>query len=886
MKPERSEADAADAREAERDYSAIFHNPGIAMLVMATDGTLLRVNDTLATLLGRAPEEFIGRRIPEITHPEDADVTLAPLAQLKEGENTARFTKRYLRADGSVMWGEVTAAAVRDDAGRLVHAVGIIQDVTERRKAEAMLVDSQRDLARLLDSLSDGLLILDYNGYVLGANTAMATMLGRGASDLRGRGVTDLWVRPQEEGTVAELVGDMAAGLTSTATLHARGAAGCDLPIEVRVTHGAWGGELAMFAVCRDITERLRAEAELRASQERFEEVFRASPNALVLSDPATSEIIDANHAFEEMAGLPKGAMVGRYAWELGVSLDPTLRHQLLECARTTGPPPQIETNVLTRDGAEASLLVSAHMVEIGGRELLLTVGTDITERKRAEEVLRQSEEQYRQVVEQSGQAIAIVQDGIIQYLNPWGESALGLESGQAVGLPVIELVHPEDRPYARELLGGWTRRGEDGAFDLRVVSPRGGRTRWVRGMATTTRWRGERALLAFVQDVTSIVEAERAARVATARLRQIIDSVPVQISVRDADGRYLLVNRAAAAFHGTTPEEIEGRSPRELGVDEVLGAEVLDSGDEVQQQGTPVSEPFVRSTNSQGVERILDVTRVRVDIGDGNLGVLTVAVDRTAMTHTQQELASAIGELQQTNRDLEQFAYIASHDLREPLRTVSYSLHLLRSSYPEAQEGGAGRYLSEALHGVRRMDRLIQDLLEYSRAGRQRAPEWVDAERVLAAALGALGSLAKETGAQVTWEDLPERVKFDPVQLGLVLQNLLGNAMRFRGEKPPQIHVRGERGAGEWVIHVRDEGIGIDRQDHARIFQMFQRAATGGDPEGTGIGLAICARIVEAHGGRIWVESEPGKGSTFSFSIPDRIADVLQSPSEASAKP
>lgn len=879
MKPERSDAGAADASEAERAYSAIFHSHGIAMLVLAADGTLLRVNDTLAALLGRAPEELIGRRTLDITHPEDADVTLTPLAQLAEGENTVRFTKRYLRADGSAMWGEVTATAVRDDAGGHTHTIAFIQDVTERRKAEAMLLDSQRDLARLLNSLSDGLLILDYNGYVLDANTAMAAMLGREPSDLRGHNVTEQWVRPQEEGTVAELVRDMAAGLTSTATLCARGASGSDLPIEVRVTHGAWGGELAMFAICRDVTEHLRAEAELRASQERFEGVFQASPAALVLSDPATSEVIDANRAFEEMACLPRGAMIGRYAWELGVSLNPTLRHQLLESARTSGPPPQFETNVLKPDGTEASLLLSAHMVEISGRELLLTVGTDITEHKRAEQVLRQSEEQYRQVVEQSGQAIVIVEDGIIQYLNPWGESALGLEVGQAVGLPVIDIVHPEDRPYVRELLEAWTQRGKDGAFDLRVISLRG-RTRWVRGMATTTHWQGERALLAFVQDVTSLVTAEQAAQAATERLRQIIDSVPVQISVRDADGRYHLVNRASATFHGRTPDEIEGRSLRELGMDEALEAEVLKSGVEVLRQGVPVSEPFVRATNSQGVERIHDVTRVPLDIGNGNLGILTVAVDRTAMTRTQQELASAIGELRQTNRDLEQFAYIASHDLREPLRTVSYSLHLLRSSYPEAQEGGAGRYLSEALRGVRRMDRLIQDLLEYSRAGRQRAPDWVDAERVLATALGALDSLAKETGAQVTWEGLPERVRYDPIQLGLVFQNLLGNAMRFRGEKPPQIHIRGERGADEWLIHVRDEGIGIDRQDHARIFQMLQRAGTGGDPEGTGIGLAICARIVAAHGGRIWVESEPGKGSTFSFSIPDRTADALQSPS------
>jgi len=226
--------------------------------------------------------------------------------------------------------------------------------------------------------------------------------------------------------------------------------------------------------------------------------------------------------------------------------------------------------------------------------------------------------------------------------------------------------------------------------------------------------------------------------------------------------------------------------------------------------------------------------------------------------------------ELRRANRDLEQFAYSASHDLQEPLRSIKIYGELLTARYGNRLDGQAFEFLEFLRTGASRMEMLVRDLLTYTQVTRLDAPsEPSDANEALATTLADLAGAIRESGATVTWDDLPA-VRVHRTHLRQLFQNLIGNAIKYRSpERAPVIHVSVERQGGSWLFSVRDNGIGIEPEYKDAVFGLFKRLHTNDEYSGTGIGLALCQRIVERYHGRIGVESEPGSGSTFTFEIP-----------------
>lgn len=278
---------------------------------------------------------------------------------------------------------------------------------------------------------------------------------------------------------------------------------------------------------------------------------------------------------------------------------------------------------------------------------------------------------------------------------------------------------------------------------------------------------------------------------------------------------------------------------------------------------------------------------KVGITTGD-EIGELSQAFDRMTanlqeITVSRNELAKEVEErklveeklqntlldLERSNRDLEEFAYISSHDLQEPLRKIANFSEMLGEQYRGRFDEQADRYLCYIADGARRMQALINDLLYYSRVGQTDLPSLpANLEDILRGTLNDLQSLIQESGAHITHDPLPTS-KVNSYQMGQLLQNLLVNAIKFHGHQPPRIHLSARQEGREWVIGVRDNGIGFDSQQAERIFKVFQRLHSQDKYPGTGIGLAICKKIVERHGGRCWAESQPGLGSTFYFTIP-----------------
>jgi len=243
--------------------------------------------------------------------------------------------------------------------------------------------------------------------------------------------------------------------------------------------------------------------------------------------------------------------------------------------------------------------------------------------------------------------------------------------------------------------------------------------------------------------------------------------------------------------------------------------------------------------------------------------------IDVTEFKQTQESLARHASDLAASNAELQQFAYVASHDLQEPLRMVSFYTQLLSKRYKGQLDADADEFIGYALDGALRMSALIKHLLEYSRVSTRR-PEFAptDCEAAFHVSMTNLQMALDECQATITHDPLPT-VKADSSQIGQLLQNLVGNAVKFRGPEAPHVHVSAREEQSEWLFSVKDDGIGIEPEHFDTIFGIFQRLHARDEYPGSGVGLAICKRIVERHRGRMWVESEPGNGSTFCFTIP-----------------
>ena len=459
--------------------------------------------------------------------------------------------------------------------------------------------------------------------------------------------------------------------------------------------------------------------------------------------------------------------------------------------------------------------------------------------------------------------------DGRIAFFNRVAQTLTGWHPQEALGRPIDEILQFERTDDSRAenpgLIALRERRKVDHSNGNVLVGRDGKRTHVDANGAPT--FDSEGRLVGSVLVLRDVTERERAEE----RFRVAVEAAPNAMIMVDHEGKMTLVNTQTERLFGYRRPELLGQ-PIEMLVPERF------RGHHLNYRSSFFAAPSARPMGSgrdlfglrrDGAEFPIEIGLNPIETSEGTF-VLSSIADITERKRAERQLQQRSEELARSNRDLEQFAYVASHDLQEPLRAVAGPLQLLQRRYEGKLDERADEFIGHAVDGATRMQSLIDDLLSYSRVGRLEDPKQpVPVEHALEFALKNLAIVMQETQAQVTHDPLPT-VQGIASQLTLLFQNLIGNALKFRHKaRPVRIHVGAQPVGDAWQISVADNGIGIAEQYFERIFVIFQRLHTRREYPGTGLGLALCKRIVEHHGGKIWLESKPDEGTTFFFTLP-----------------
>jgi len=866
-------------KESEEKFRTIFE--GASDGIAAIEPTTMKVvfaNPALVKILGFPMDKVIGSTLLDYIPKEEIAATMEKFQNGVSGKQNVFRDLTVLRQDNTQIYVDITSKFLT--FGNQRYLLSFVRDVTEQKRAHESLLESEKKYREMINGMNDTVWVVDFDGKFVEVNDAAVKVSGYSRDELLSMGLTDIdnALTPEQ---INGLIKGMKADETQVFETEHTTKGGRTFPVEISSSHVTYQGKPAILSIARDITERKKAEKELV----RFSTAVKMSNDSIILTE-LDGTIVDVNDAGLKMYDADdKKDLIGKNSFDL---LSSEKRKEALAATKNVlsqGYLPTQEYTIYAKDGRQIiSESNTAVMKDTTGKPIgYVTISRDVTEKKKAEAALRESEKKYKEMIDGMNDAALVLDlDTNIIDVNQTAIDVLGYSREELLSMNVQNI----DASLTAETIKGLAKKMETNGLTVfeTTHTTKDGKVFPVEISASQVTYQGKPAILSIERDITERKKAEEALRSseeAAKRLlefqNKIIDTATVWVNLVDLKGNVILWNRAAELVSGYSRKEIIGHNNMWslLYPDPTYRAKLFSIGKEIN-EGKRIEDFYSTIKCKDGSLKTISwySTSVRDEKGEP-AGSVSIGIDVTDKEKAQQAKNNALALLKQSNTELESYTYVVSHDLKAPLRTIRSFGSFILEDYGDKLDETGQDYLNRMIRAASHMDQMIEDLLVLSRVGRKFTEiKKVDLNKLLVEILSDLEATIKETKTKVVVAKLPV-LYAQKVWMRQLFMNLISNALKFNESKSPKIEVLYEEKDGFHQFKVRDNGIGIEERYLERIFKLFERAPTEKKYDGTGAGLSICKKIVEHYGGKIWVESTPGKGSTFRFTLPKETKNV-----------
>ena len=775
------------------------------------------------------------------------------------------------------------------ESSRLIYELQVHQIELELQHDELRLTRAEAEAVkdkyiRLYDFAPSGYFTLSVKGEIIELNISGARMLGKDRQHLKNN-LFGFFVSEETKpifNRFLEKAFQSSAKESCDVTLLQDG----NLPMYGNLTGIVYENGEQCLVTMVDITERKQDQESLRQSELLYRNLFDKANEGLILLS-MEGKLVEVNNSFAEMHGYTVDELKDIDIKELDVLNDRAFKGRAEVMQRiNAGEVVRFEVEHYHKDGHIVTLSTTASLVNVGGQQFYLAFHQDISERRVAQEALQSSEKRYRTTLESISDAFFSLNNQLrFTYFNKQAEELLLQKSSDVLGKQIFSEVFKEAKGsvFEEKYIHALTAK-EVSTFETFF------------GIEPYINWYdvrvypGTEGIAVFFTVITEKKKADTALRLSLLKYQTLFDLFPAGITISDSNGQIIETNSIAQHILGLDAEEQKQRH--------VDGKE----WQIIRPDGSPL--PPSEYASVRALDEQCQIANVEMGILKGNdqvtwinvsatpipiegYGVAIVYNDITAQKQTEkrirllnetleQRVAERTNQLVVMNKELEfhlseleQFSYISNHDLQEPLRTLTQFTQLFTKKYADKLDEEGKKYVEFITKAAMRMKMLVKDLLEYSLLGKESEKSIVDCNKIVDIVLGDLDESIKGSSAKLTVQELPILNVYE-TEFRMLFQNLIENAIKYqKKDMIPEIIISAESLEKEWLFSIKDNGIGIDKKHDEKIFIIFQRLHNRAEYEGTGIGLAHCKKIVEMHGGRIWVESTPEKGSIFMFTIP-----------------
>ena len=850
-------------QESEQRFRSIFEQAPIGVVNVSLEGDFLKVNQYFCKMLGYNREELLKMNIQDITHPDYYFAGKMEMQAMLAGKiNDSRIEKQYICKDFRIIWGCLSICVCRHADNSPNYFIGTLQDITlQKQDAERVRLSQayggigiwEADLRHNTQTWSNEVYdILDFPKIKTPSWEDFLNLV-HPADRQTVINTTQAHILYKKKYDVEYRVNTLNRGIRWMRSVG-------------RAERDAQGRPSVFRGIVQDITQQKQMEQALRESEQKFRTMINSSPVPMVLNDE-NQNITLLNSSFIKIFGYTQQDIPTLSEWGAKAYPEEQYRQWIrgawrkhLETAIQENTEFEaMEINICCKNGEYKTVLANATPLKKAFADEYLVVLYDITERKKNEERIKLSQA-YGEIV--TWEANLLTQQ------QTWSEEAFTLFKFPRLNNPTWEdflaVIYPDDRQKVIEKTQAHFLHNEPYDIAYRIVNT-DKELRWIRSAGRVERDINGKAVYfrGIAQDITQRKQAEEALAESKAYFEALVSICPVGVFQTDAQGRCLYVNSRWSQITGLSLEQARD--------DDWTQALHPDDRDEVfneWQRSALEKRPFsleYRFVNQEGQESWVLGQSVAMLSDNEVTGYIGTITDITESKYLEQEL-------QRSNTDLEQFAYAISHDMRQPLRMVSSYLALIEKALAEKLDSETQKFLGFAMDGAKRMDGMILGLLDFSRIGRKtEAIKPMSMQKALDEALAFLAPEINQTHAKIIIKGQWIELVASRDEITRLLQNLIGNALKYhRANIPPEVTISTHIKNGCFYVTIADNGIGIEPKQTERLFKVFSRLHTQSQYQGTGVGLALCRRIVEHHDGKIWLESKgENQGSKFKFFIP-----------------